>query len=406
MENKVLNSYIGFDNETIEIVKSVLNNEGKPAYYLKDIDTKLKYDDKYSLVYKPNVHIEMRRLFITELDFLNTYVKFANNTSKKNYVIYAGGSPGYHLYELSRYYPNITFIIFDTNPFCVYNSEYYNESYPEYIRTKLCKSSTMRIKYVDNLESFNKLLESKIRIFVIKKKCDRDLLLNIKFMLNPKSNIYFWSNENNYIDSKNELTDQDIITNYLITYDIIKNIQPEASMINFETPSYNIDTRTVSKYLDTLITEDNYLELEPLNNYIKRKILFPKGKLQLQPWSDKDYPTSRLLIKKKNIYNLVEYDVGDYDALFNYYNCLERPIRKHDNDKEYYKYGYCECNDCSIELKVLQAYITANYFTLAQTFNLTGVNIPNILGSLSKRLNCLFGTDLEIPDVHGINRII
>lgn len=412
MENKVLNSYLGFDNETIEIVKKVLDTEGKPVHHLKEIDTRLEYNDKYLLVYKPNVHIGMRQMFITELNFLNKYVKFVSDESKKIYVIYAGGSPGYHLYELSRYYPNVVFIIFDTNPFITYSSDYLAEPYDEFVRVKMdehyCDTSYSKkyVQHIQSMDSLRKLIEgSKIRIYVFKKKCTPDLMVELKFILHFRSYIYFWSNENNFNNDQEEYSDKHLITSYLTVFEIIKTMQPDAAMIKFEMPSFNIDIKNMSKYLDSIELVNSNLELELLNSYIKKMVTYPKGKLQLQPWTDKNSTESKLIIKKSNISNLVEYKASEYDSLFNYYNCLERPVRKHGTFHELYDFGYCECNDCGIEIKVFQDYIKNNQLHAIEEFGLEGKNnIIEILGSLSARLNCLFGTNLEIPDVHGVNR--
>lgn len=201
-------------------------------------------------------------------------------------------------------------------------------------------------------------------------------------------------------------------------YNWLKDLEPEACMFKFRLPFYTDDIDNLNEYVNSIGKSDfEYSpELNVMDSYNNKKMLYPKGKIFIQPWQGKSSTESRLVIKKSDIYNLVSYDAYEYDARFNYYNLIERVVRKHDNGIEFYKYGYCECNDCAIELTILKEYIfgksykdeshknESNKKHIMEEFNFDKNSNIKLIGYLCARLMCLLGTRLEGTNEHGINR--
>lgn len=86
---------------------------------------------------------------------------------------------------------------------------------------------------------------------------------------------------------------------------------------------------------------------------------------------------------------------------------MERVVRKHNNGTEFYEYGYCECNDCAIELDTFKKYINVreNHKYILNEFKIPNKFLDHkLIGNLGTRLVCLLGTKLYGPNDHGINR--
>jgi len=86
---------------------------------------------------------------------------------------------------------------------------------------------------------------------------------------------------------------------------------------------------------------------------------------------------------------------------------MERVVRKHNNGSEFYKYGYCECNDCAIELTIFKDYLRINENTnhIKEEFSIPKhLNLVKVIGNMGIRLMCILGTKLEGANEHGINR--
>jgi len=374
---------------------------------------------------------------MNELQFLNNHIKFVNvSQTRQHFVIYAGGSPGHHMYELSRYYPNVTFIVIDPSRHQSYLSDHLiveENKKPFYRRVIYYEVDNDYMHDLLNVSSLSKLLNSRIRIFVIKDYCSQDLLMQIKAELPQESNIYLWSdirtdnaeagkfgkdvhefrkyvNKNSTQKTEYKVTDGDILWNLTMQYKWLKVLEPEASMFKFRCPFYTDDLDNLQKFMDEDIGKDDFEKCPELNiieNYKSRNVLYPKGIIFIQPWQGVSSTESRLVIKKKNIHNLVLYNASEYDNTFNYYNLMERVVRKHNNGAEFYKYGYCECNDCAIELDTFKEYlkIHENNNYIKEEFSiLRHLNVTKTIGNMGIRLMCILGTRLEGANEHGINR--
>ena len=425
MEDILLKSWE--DSDDINLVKEALFNTGPTISKLTDVKYQLKYVEKINNKrYRPTVHIGQRKLFLNELQFLNKHI--TKLPSRHNFVIYAGGSPGHHMYELSRYYPDVTFFVIDPSRHQSYISDHL-------IVEENKKSFYNRVIYYEvdndythdllNVSSLNKLLESKIRLFIIKDYCTSELLLQIKNELPLDSKIYLWSDirtdnaeagkfgrdDKKYrkdIEREYSVTDGDILWNLAMQYNWLKTLEPEATMFKFRLPFYTNSLEDLTKFMNDKKSDfDGVPELNIINDYNNKQLTYPKGSIYIQPWQGISSTESRLVIKKKNIYNLVSYDSHTYDDTFNYYNLIERVVRKHNNGKQFYKYGYCECNDCGIELETFKRYLEKieNISHIKDEFLIPKhLNETKVIGNLGTRLMCLLGTHLEGVNEHGINR--
>lgn len=435
MEAKLFDSYKDVDADILDLLNEAWTNPGPPVLRLDQVKNEIEYRRNFlSKRYRPSIHIGQRKLFMNELQFLNNYVKFVNKTEKREvFVIYAGGSPGHHIYELSRYYPNVTFIIIDPSRHQSYVSDHLvvYENQPCYYRRVIYYDIRNYIVYdLINLDALESLLDTEYKVFIIRELCTSELLLDIKKQLPTNAKIYLWSDirtdnseagkfgkdindfreyvmrKDKHDEFKKEITvtDGDILWNLAMQYNWLKDLEPEAAMFKFRLPFYNDES------IENFIDKPDFAkcpELQILEKYKDKSILYPTGKIFLQPWQGISSTESRLVIKKKNITNLVEYSAIKYEAKFTYYNLMERVVRKHNNGKEYYKYGYCECNDCAIELNIFKDYINVSE---NKNHILEEFDIPNrfpdfkIIGNVGTRLICLLGTKLEGPNDHGINR--
>jgi hypothetical protein len=441
MEDNLINIWEDADENSRELYNDALLNTGPPIIKITDIKHQIPYEEKKSSKFRKSLlHIGQRKLFLNELQFLNKYVKFVNSTEQRqHFVIYAGGSPGHHMYELSRYYPNVTFIIIDPSRHQSYISD--NLTVVDCKKTfyKRVIYYNVNNEYIHDLEDIStlgKLLSSQIRLFIIRDYCTPELLIRIKNELPIDCNIYLWSdirtdnaeagkfgkseNKNRTYLNKNKdenkgyvvsVTDGDILWNLAMQYNWLKVLEPDVSMFKFRLPFYVNDIDWLNAFMKKDIIKNDFEETPELNileNYVDKMILYPKGTIYIQPWQPKSSTESRLVIKKKNIYTLIKYDAFKYDGIFNYYNVIERVIRKHNNGVQYYKYGYCECNDCAIELTIFKDYLSVienndyikNEFKMPKYYDLT-----KTIGNMGVRLMYLLGTHLEIPTVHGMNRL-
>jgi len=437
MENKLFDSYKDESPEILDLLNDAWKNPGKPILKLDELINEIPYKRNFiSTKYRPSIHIGQRKLFMNELQFLNNHIKFVNTKQRRHYfVIYAGGSPGHHMYELSRYYPNVTFIVIDPS------------RHQSYISDSLVVLGTgcnyRRLIYYDtenqymhdllNIDSLRNLLLADYRIFIVEDYCSSELLLKIKTELPEDAVIYLWSDirtdnaeagkfgkdvhefrdhirrqHDPEFKKEQSVTDGDILWNLAMQYTWLKALEPDACMFKFRLPFYNNDINNLKKFMQDnpsdfeLTSELNHVEM-----YSKKAILYPKGKIYLQPWQGVSSTESRLVVKKKNIHTLIEYDAVKYEAKFTYYNLMERVVRKHNNGKEYYKFGYCECNDCSIEIDTIKNYInkSENKGYILEEFVIPKYFYDHkIIGNICIRLNCLLGTKIEGANEHGINR--
>lgn len=303
-----------------------------------------------------NANIYGRKNFISELRFLNKVINTI--ASVKQYVIYVGKC--YHLYELSRYYPNVTFIVIhheDQEIYTDINFKYADEN-----------------KYVYKLkdvESLSKLLNGKTRIYQLKEECSVGLFITIRDLI-PNGLMYLCSNldmtgldsYNNKDNFQKELREEafngsHILDNLSKQLLWVTSFNFEASMINFKFPELN-DGK--------ILTELQYID----------------GKMYLEPWSSNVNTETKMIIRKTSQPVIIKRD--EYIGRINHYNANERIAWKQHKKK----FGYCGCNDCAIELDAFKKYLNHNLDHIMTEFNIPKKYTNKmVIGLLSKRLSIL-----------------
>jgi len=385
-----------------EKIDEALKNPSKTdcINQIDNIEDMLKHS--YDKLYKPNVYNPHRKDFLNDLRFLNKFVKFASDT-KKHFIIYLG--PSYHVYELSRYYPNVTFIIIQEEGQNIYITDLLDHGL-------LIKQTDYNIYKLDDIEILERLLPTEVRIFTINEKCSLSLLLTIKDLLPSDATIFLVSNlqipsvdNNNNEDQFQKELRQEYYANQYNDYKYIKSLYEhyswfnnfgfEGIMLNFRIP-YDNNPKQNTELIEKIHSNNTEIEFIP-NELLK----FVNGTLYLEPWGNKTSTNTKMIIEKENIHEPIIFKLNDYLGVMNYYNVVDRFMRKHNNDRKMYDYGYCECNDCSIELSILRNYLSYNNDYIVKEFNIPKkYDTEEILEFINNRL-CNFIYETQDFKTHG-----
>lgn len=409
MYRRVLASYENSPEDTINKVKNAFNQSGKPVFNYSDISDNIKYEDNVNKNrLRPDVHCGQRKLFMGELRFLN------EETDGTGLVIYAGGCPGNHLYELSIYYPDIRFLIIDPSGFQPYISENLRFEATRYKRdTDITNNPKIR-EITEDINQIQELWQSSVRLYWIRGLCYTELINKILSLIEAfQVDYYLWSDirtgegvsgifgANNNNEVKQVILDTDIYQNLAMQYVWIRDTKPKSSMVKFRAPFYD------NGYIDPSAIENedirNAPELCMLEGYANHEFKYPDGQIYLQPWTGKSSTEARMIIKPGT--QLTTFNAYEYDNKFNYYNLIERPIRKHNVGIYNYNFKYCECNDCAIELDTLKKYLRNNETYIRERFKINS-NVFNkkIVCKLGFRLSIILGKDILDSNTHGMNR--
>lgn len=409
MESKIYKSLenININNtdelkELKELIDNALNNSSNMGVLNKINEIGNKLSDYHNSLYKPNVYNPHRKDFLNDLRFLNKFVKYVDVT-QKYFVIYL--EPSYHIYELSRYYPNVTFILIQNGNKNIYITDLLDKD----LLIKQIDYNNV-IYNLDDIEALERLLPTEIRIFSTIEKCSLGLLLTIKDLLPSNANIMFISNiqipsidNNNNEDQFQKELRQEYYISQNNDYEYIKflyehytwfnNFGFEGIMLNFRIP-YDDPKEITSELLEKLQLNNVGIDFIP-----GQSLEYVNGELYLEPWSNKTSTNTKIIIEKHEIYEKTIFKLDDYLGFMNYYNTIERFMHKH--NKEGKIYGYCECNDCAIEVLILKNYLSNNMDHILKEFNIPKkYDIEEILGFISKRL-CNFIYETQDFKTHG-----
>lgn len=430
MYKRVLETYGGSTDEIINKVKEAFNKSGKPIMNFSNISDSIKYDEIANKTrFKPNIHCGQRKLFMSELRFLN------EETDGTGLVIYAGGCPGNHIYELSIYYPEIRFLVIDPSGFQPYITEKLKFEHNRYKRIIpkwdedgfIDNPNYEKLRNITNdINQLTELWLGPVRLYWIKDLCTTELINKILTLVEPfKVEYYLWSDirtgegesgvfgidTNKKSDSKQTILDSDIYQNLALQYIWIRDTKPKSSMVKFRAPFYLDNNETNNNEENNNIiwnqieNDDirNAQELGMMEGYNNHEFKYPNGQIYLQPWVSKSSTEARMVIRPGT--ELVTFNAYEYDNKFNYYNLIERPIRKHNVGINTYGFGYCECNDCAIELDTLRNYIRKYEFYIRTRFNITHkLFTKKIICKLGLRLSLILGKNVLEFRNHGMNR--
>ena len=265
---------------------------------LVNINGKLKEEYDDSYVPPTNVHIGQRKLLLSEIQLLTTWYQ------EHNYdpiVVYIGAAPGTHLILLSYLFPNVFFILYDGAKF------------------------DKTLSYYPNIYELHEGKDG----FV-----DTKLVHNIAKRFNNKNNIILISDIRLGADDKSKF-EKGVTEDMKSQQEWMEILRPQMSLLKFRM-SYNLN------HGDRL-------------NYTKGDILY-------QIWPKDKSGETRLLVRKKDIGNKIDYDFKDYEQTMFFHNKYKRPFCYSDATPAMKKYifsphnVYCPCYDCLAELTVLDNY--------------------------------------------------
>jgi hypothetical protein len=125
-----------------------------------------------------------------------------------------------------------------------------------------------------------------------------------------------------------------------------------------------------------------------------------KSKLYVQAWAGAHSSEIRMYINKKNINNIIKYDIKKIEDQFFYFNAIERSWYMHVNNNANKQYNFCYCNDCALENLIWTNYfkkynVISNIYDAINTVNkityrpLTKVHDGYIWCDISKKLDIL-----------------
>ena len=258
------------------------------------------------------IHMGQRKLLMSEIEFLTMYVQ----PDKQYTVIYAGAAPGTHITILIQLFPNVKFELYDTNKF---SSLLYNNS-----NVRIYKSyflPNIATKYANN------------------------------------KNILFIS------DIRTNNKDEGIINDNNLNLELIKVINPDASMLKFRLP------------------------------YKQGTTILPQGSLYTQCWNNVESSECRLICNKP--YTMHAYNHTEHEEKMYYHNtirpCLFRqnipsilPLLEKlikDNNKNIYY-------DVYRESYIINTFSILNKWTLPSIYkiinNSLGVDFSYYINNMSK----------------------
>jgi len=397
-----INSLFNYDDYTKLLQKYV--EENKQGEYMapltqKDILNSLKYQQNKNLT-KTSIHIGQRKLFLSELQFLNNSL---NNINDEAFIIYPGGAPSNHIWNLHKLYPNVKIILIDPNEYLIYidhfhNYHYYYSNkenlpivYLRYTDINMYKLKNLDKKYIkfydlkDKTEKIiNKLtddqnqnelyndinkndiidyiINSDNRIFLIEDYYNNNYS-ELFSLLKTKSNypIYFISDIRTTIVKESLPYDLDILWNSCIQFNWINILKPNKCILKFRTPYYN-DIEKIDKIPKQQIEDFEYCKknynLDFLENYKNHKLIYFAGENYTQAWEGQTSAETRLVFDYNDdtLKNLINYNHLEYEDKYYFYNNIQRIFLLHKNKYADKQIGFDHCGDCSIEANILENY--------------------------------------------------
>lgn len=347
--------------KSIELMEKSLNKKYKPFIKIDDIDNELDY------VYEKNnnnlgLHIGQRKLLLSEVQFLT------NNRQK--YCIYVGAAPSHKTHFLAELFPDIKFILIDPNIFeikIVENNELFRKHKHKDIIMLYYGFPTKSLTYGSNKilddmddteisEMIQYIEKSDHKIYIIEDYMTDKLAIILKklgvcnFMSDIRTNV-----------TNKQPIDFDVIWNRSMVHNWISMIQPEMSMIKFRIPYYNSkENFNQYDFAKEHFETSKKFGIDFIENYNNKIFRISKATLYLQAWAGQTSTEMRGWIDKKDINNIIEYDLKKIESILFYYNKITRcayHINKHANKK----LCLCNCNDCAIESTIWNDYINLVY---------------------------------------------
>jgi hypothetical protein len=346
----------------IKLMENTFNKKYKPCITIDDIDNELPYLHGDNCKTNLGLHIGQRKLLLSEVQFLT------NNTQK--YCIYPGSAPSHKTHFLANLFPDVKLILIDPNIFeikLVDNGDLFRKrKHPDIIMlyngfpTKSLTYGTNTLPEKMTKSEISDMLSyienSNHKIYIIEDYMTDNLALILKqlgkcnFISDIRSNV-----------TNTSPVDFDIIWNRSMVHNWINILQPEISMVKFRIPYYNSkedfnDYPFANEHFET----SKKFGVDFVNNYNNKIFSMSKAKLYLQAWSGQTSTEMRGWIEKKDISNIITYDITKIESKLFYYNKVTR-CAYHTNVHANKKIHLCNCNDCAIESTIWDNYINLIY---------------------------------------------
>lgn len=319
-----------------------------------DIEYELDYHTDRVTV-KGSTHNGQRKLLLNEIQFL-TKCKDLDH----KYCIYAGSSPGNKTHYLSTLFPDIKFILVDPNKFniLVNGKSHRDNTHPDIIHIYKHFPTDSNIWRVnkklsdmseqDKEDTLNMIKNSNYKIFILEDYMDLPTASWLKLL--GESTTFVSDIRSNMRGGKNP-EDYDIIWNTAMMYNWIKELRPIKTMLKIRMPYGEDKEKTILHPDDFKLAKENGIDFA--QDYMNRTFHMCKSTLYIQPWQRISSGELRMYIDRENIDVIIKYDILQLEKKSNYYNSINRSWVWHENPNSDRSLGFCHCNDCALENKIL-----------------------------------------------------
>jgi hypothetical protein len=368
IEPELLELFKKFNNNSKDdnFVNAMINRPTgimPPLMMLDDIKEELEYVPGENII-TPNLHLGQRKLFLSELMFVNEWYKRCGGNkelAKKPIVIYAGAAPNNKMMLLSLLFPDIKFVLVDPLPFSINidqnKTSHRSRPHPRIVHLKTSEADA-DIRYFgnryDGKDWVNFIQRSKdFRIFIIEDYMTEEL----SEMFRPVDTLFI-SDVRTTVNNKAP-TNFDIIWNQAMQYVWIKILQPKLFMIKFRTPFFDeasIANGEVAARKDDfpIFQRAKSLGIDFVKDYESGKFRFFDGVVWLQAYGRIKTTETRLI---SDTFEIADYDLYKYESKLYYFNCISRSNVMHENDNANPEIGFDHCNCCAFENVLWKDYI-------------------------------------------------
>jgi alkylated DNA repair dioxygenase AlkB len=378
-----------------EAFEKVVSSTPIPAVHTLDqIGGKLKYrpNQKFKA---SSYHNGQRKLFDVELKFLTRFYE----PDQDVFVVYAGSSPGLHMWKLHERFPQVTFLMVDPTPCAIRvhpntNSHLHSATaHPGIVylssavkddklvwsieKTVVGHNGYQDTTYTPKITPRKKVGEgmttedaafcffrqaAKGKLCILEQPFTTQLAKIIQEAAEKKSvkNLYFWSDVRTNLDNTDHPGDMDIIWNLAQQYNWVHTLKPSAYMLKFRVPYWNSmkPEEVLSKTMMPPYSDDLLLCTERGLDFSLEDMPYMSGEIWLQPFGRIMTGETRLVGTWQDAQTIATYNIHDYEDIMFYHKKLERPFQLHENPYTDPEGGYDMCGDCSLEASIWQEYKT------------------------------------------------
>ncbi len=301
-----------------------------PVFRVSDIHKKMKYQSKKLTT---SIHCGQRKLFLELFVFLT--LNYSHD--KKNILIYPGAAPGVNIGIVSRFFPDVEYILIDPNPFNIKKRNQFT-LINDYFTNEMCELFAK--KYPK--EEYNILLVSDIRAIDQSRTPPSSRIEKLKNSLE---------------------TDIQVVSDNFLQEEWVRILKPNVASLKFRLPYdselslFNYQTLKDKKYVgvaSSLISrlEEKYHPIFDSEN----KFVYLDGECFVQQWAPRGSTETRLIVTDPE--SRKGWDCVQYEEKLSYYNNkLRRSLYSVDKDYLFFSEGYDCCGDCKSEILILEEYI-------------------------------------------------